>query len=357
MAFSNFIRKLKPAWLVFLIRRRLLSLLAFVVALGSIAVGAQRFSDPFVRIPGGSLQLALNCMTEQVDIKSGTPYASIRASRLVVQDPGTARSPQIYDLSSSFVTENGKTVVSLALQNPIKDEFIKFASTIKNPDIRLEADFVQLPFLHLDEISLVKSSYTSPNSCASASWKGQSIKERVIWPTAKVIYFDQLQEKISDWIYPANESLGNFLIAVLMVAALWCSILLAMGFMDTSCYSDKYLRRKLKQRFESSHQYLQQKGMSAIIQADYKLVQQRLAFAKVIGPAIGFFMTVSSLIAGLHPSAQIQMDTFIFVSSLQIALVATFMGLLVRIIAELAVRAQRTASERKLILSMEGDIT
>jgi len=61
-------------------------------------------------------------------------------------------------------------------------------------------------------------------------------------------------------------------------------------------------------------------------------------FLQVSGPAIGFALTISSLIAGLHPSIQKTHDISIFFESIQIAMISTLIGLIIRLIALIAQR-------------------
>ncbi|HPQ43896.1 MAG TPA: hypothetical protein PKZ42_06665 [Syntrophales bacterium] len=58
-----------------------------------------------------------------------------------------------------------------------------------------------------------------------------------------------------------------------------------------------------------------------------------LRFLQVLGPAVGFTLTISSLIAALHPSIRELGDIGIssFFEAIQIAMISTFVGLLIRL--------------------------
>lgn len=56
-------------------------------------------------------------------------------------------------------------------------------------------------------------------------------------------------------------------------------------------------------------------------------------FYQIVGPAIGFVLTISSLIAGLHPLVKEAQNLIMFLDAIQVALVSTFLGLLIRIVA------------------------
>jgi len=65
----------------------------------------------------------------------------------------------------------------------------------------------------------------------------------------------------------------------------------------------------------------------------YSNNERRYRFLQIFGPAIGFILTISSLIAGLHPSLQKAYDIERFFENIQIAMVSTFIGLFMRILA------------------------
>jgi hypothetical protein len=109
----------------------------------------------------------------------------------------------------------------------------------------------------------------------------------------------------------------------------------------------------MKGRFSEATPTLRKFGEDAILNADFLQTQRRLVFAKNIGPICGFALTVSSLIAALHPVMQIEKDSFSFLSSLQLALVATLVGLGMRLLAEFAIRFHRQAYEIQIAILAE----
>ena len=50
---------------------------------------------------------------------------------------------------------------------------------------------------------------------------------------------------------------------------------------------------------------------------------------------MGFMLTVSSLVESLRPATQSSQNAYAFISGIQIAVVATFLGLAIRILCEL----------------------
>ena len=82
------------------------------------------------------------------------------------------------------------------------------------------------------------------------------------------------------------------------------------------------------------------------IEMEYLRQDTRYRLFQVLGPAFGFLMTVSSLIAALHPSLQKSQNISIFFGAMQVAMVSTFIGLAIRIIAMLLQRINNKIFDR-----------
>jgi hypothetical protein len=205
----------------------------------------------------------------------------------------------------------------------------------------LALDFNKVPSIDIDAVAISYPTDKPGSSCLKEELKGADLLERLDDKRARVMHFNLVQDQLSDIIFGANEVLGNVLLAGLALMALWMIVALIGGLRGVFLVPDEQLLKSFKSKRETKEDVV----------AAWARTYRSLVFGRVLGPALGFLLTVSSLVAGLHPSAASVKDTFQFVSSLQLALVATFMGLLVRIIAELALRYQRELSDRKLALA------
>jgi biopolymer transport protein ExbB/TolQ len=79
--------------------------------------------------------------------------------------------------------------------------------------------------------------------------------------------------------------------------------------------------------------------MEHIIESAYSWVLTQIRFLQALGPALGFILTVSSLVQALHPASLLGskgLDGFL--SGIHVAMISTFLGLLIRIIALEAAR-------------------
>jgi hypothetical protein len=163
-----------------------------------------------------------------------------------------------------------------------------------------------------------------------------------------------IQTQISNLILDYNERVATILIGLMVVATFFYLGLMLVLWGRANFVTDKKFNAQTRSRLASVKPELRQKGAAAVIQADFSRTQRRLIFAKNIGPICGFALTVSSLIAALHPAVQVEKDSFSFLSSLQLALVATLLGLAMRVLAEFAIRFHRRVSEIQLELASRG---
>jgi len=156
-------------------------------------------------------------------------------------------------------------------------------------------------------------------------------------PKADYVDHFYLTEWVSDFLLPYNYEVGNLVLAVL---SLWLVILFGTLVSRSSRYVITCLR---SQGFEKLFQNMfslpdnPQEDQLDIARFNYGEKSTKkdryYRFSQLLGPAIGFMLTISSLIAGLHPSLRQAQDITHFFETLQVAMVSTLLGLAVRIIA------------------------
>jgi len=78
-------------------------------------------------------------------------------------------------------------------------------------------------------------------------------------------------------------------------------------------------------------------------------------FLQALGPAVGFILTVSSLIAALHPALHATNDLDAFINGIHVAMISTFLGLLLRIVALEASRVNDVLLTHAEIYLGDGD--
>lgn len=328
--------------------RRLWPFLVFtttgVLAIATWLGWPMLISEPYVRVPAANFVIYSSCIPEQVEVRTRTPYATLVRARLALHDPSANRALSQQEVERVAVRDDGVPLFAITVpqQAMALIEDAK-ADAHANALLGLALDFNRVPFVDIDAVSISYPTKKPNGSCLKEELKGTDLLSRLDDKRARVMRFNLIQDKLSDIIFGANEVLGNVLLAALALMALWMIVALVGGLRGVFLVADEELLKSFKSKARAKED----------IVAAWSRMYRSLVFGRVLGPALGFLLTVSSLVAGLHPSATSMKDTFQFVSSLQLALVATFMGLLVRIIAEFALRYQRGFSDRKLALVSE----
>jgi hypothetical protein len=305
---------------------------------------------PYVRVPSARLEFALNCVPEAVEIEVLSPYARARQAQISVLP--TAVAPASQTVAFEVVKENrqsGTVYVQLQLSTQQLQSLAAHIATLPGqPQLVYSVLFDRIPNIDVQRIN-VTALQTTNHKCATPQYHGYDLMA-VIRHQPQLMHYKIVQEKLSDIVLAFNDTIANFLLAAMVVAFLWFAFLLVYGIKELRFTSDSALVSRLQKRYDKATPELQEVGKQAVVQAEHNLIYRRLAFAKGVGPAFGFLLTVSSLSAALHPSVQATQDTFRFVSGIQIAVIATFVGLAIRIVAHFGQRTYRDLGERLLRL-------
>lgn len=329
-------------------RRGMTTFLAFAlaaaVALGKWLVLPWYFS-PYVRVPATSFSLALRCVPSWVRISSLTSYASLLNAQLVISDVKSQKVIYTYNIPVSPGSYgNFELTPSQYETGQAFDEFNQ------NTAAALDLQFSRMPFLDISRADLEYFGQSGSGACAAEKLTGSDLARRIAGGSPRAMRVSLIQDRLSDILLGANELIGNILLCCLVISLFWIGTWVALGFFLMYFVPDRMLMRLVTRSNVAALPDSEKKDLISNIKMEYSKVYRRLAFARVVGPATGFLLTVTSLVAGLHPSVVARQDTFHFISSLQLALVATFMGLLVRIASEFAIRFHRDAALRRLDL-------
>jgi hypothetical protein len=335
--------------------RRLWRWILFTVS-GSVAIATWLWyplAGPYVRIASSSLSLTTrtDCLPIEVDVTLVTTYAELRRARLnlVVRETHGPRSVSDYSLTLRPAGSGERTQKVATLSDEDRTLAANSAVKVRGGEWMATLDFSQLPSVDIRAIHISYATAPVAASCAKESLTGARLFDRLVGTSARLMHFSLMQDKLSDIVFAVNEVIGNVLLCALLLAVLWLAHRLAVGWRLVYWVPDEALAIAIPP--STSPPALEAKALTKEqVHVDFRSTVLQLSFLRVIGPATGFLLTVSSLIAGLHPSATAAQDTFRFVSSLQLALVATLLGLTMRVLAEFAIRLHRDAAERKLKL-------
>jgi len=155
------------------------------------------------------------------------------------------------------------------------------------------------------------------------------------------IRFRYIRKTLADFLYSMNDVVSNWILTFMFFGIVW--EIGKLGIMELrACvfYSDSRFERYLitslniknmaeeKQRAEALDKY----------HADYWRLDNWFRFLQALGPALGFILTVSSLVQALHPALFKANNLDGFLNGIHVAMISTFLGLLLRIIALEAAR-------------------
>lgn len=314
--------------------------------------------QPFVRIPGSTMTLPLHCVASNVDLQVRNTYLQLARAELVVTDPSGSVKAERYPFDPQKPPHESEVRLNLSqsYQRAAIDYLTKHAKEGANALVVVE--FVRVPRIDLDAIRVRSSEQQIADTCKNEDFDGERLRSILSANNAELMRYRRPQDGIGDGILRVNDVIGSIVLAGMVVISCWLLWWVMAGFVPAYITHENSLTLILvRRRADASEQGLTVTDAEIVKNRFYQL-ERRFMFWRVVGPALGFILTISSLVEGLHPSKQGSQDSFLLISALQLALVATFVGLGIRILAELAIRLHRTAAERQLIyLETRGRVT
>lgn len=317
------------------------------------------WNHPYIRIDNGPFYIALDCQPQKLEIELLSRNVKVTAVDVL---PTQIAGAQPIELSTRFdsIAKEGGTLVLIEVASQSKD--VKDAKNTSNimpiksrfsVSLRLSG----LPVFDIQRVS-VKSEVPDPRFCMDQVLEGKTLDEHLFASSKRQMKYLLIQEKLSDWIAAFNESIGSIVLAAMVLSVVHISTVLSSAIWGVYASSENTLWSKTVDRAEESGVDLSDaSAVVSMIQDDFRIVNRRMSFARAIGPALGFSLTVSSLVAGLHPTVQETQSAYQLLSSLQIALVATLIGLMIRVLADFAIRFQRRLSEYKMVIAVSDEFS
>jgi hypothetical protein len=298
-----------------------------------------------VRVSGSVLTLELQCVPTHFAIYlHGLPADDVSASASTYEGDQLLSGPSLTYILSAVERKHDLTVFNLApseIQTAVR-ELRDSERAVVNVHVG------RVPSLDIVRIVFARNHFMT--RCPFATFEGSQLNGIIVNPDANVRHLRLTQEMIGDLTFKFNETVGNVLLAAMVIAMFWVIGYVSAGL--TFCYfvSDKSLKKTIDKRKKEIREHGISDGLVEVLEMDFVHLERRMSFARAVAPALGFLLTVSSLIAALHPSVQIEQDAFRFVTSLQLAMTAKLVGLLIRIAAEFAIRLHRNVALRKIAM-------
>lgn len=153
-----------------------------------------------------------------------------------------------------------------------------------------------------------------------------------------------IRRDIADLLFLINDHFSNVLMLALV---LWILML-----MPTLVITEYYVNFAPADKFKAHiiNVVTKESGKNDNLWERYTAMWSDAAthfqFAQAVGPALGFLLTVSGLIQAIYPGLGDTRDMDIFLKGLNVALVSTFLGLFLRILALEASRIHYKSLER-----------
>lgn len=303
---------------------------------------------PIVRVPGGAFSLKLECVPAQIDILLGGGKIPVkRVGATIRPTPNETETPQL-NATQSLIQDAEATHINI-VPAPVHNKPGELAN--RTVDISIPID--GLPYVDIQKAT-ISNDTKSADRCNARVLEGDDLKNLIRSAyEPRLMKYHRIQEVYSNWILALNDLAATVIVCLMTLALMNLAYRFGTAYLELYFVSDDTIRDRIATRLTQAPPALKALGPLQIIKADFYLLYRRLVFARVIGPALGFTLTVSSLIAGLHPTGQTLQSTFQLLSSLQVAMVATLVGLLMRIVAEFALRLHTSCAERRIELCPE----
>lgn len=151
---------------------------------------------------------------------------------------------------------------------------------------------------------------------------------------ARNIENNYIRDIISNFLLRFNDPISNYILTALFLFTIYLSVQFSYMFAQLH-FPDKIYKKYMQHKFNINNKPKRGEIEYAkdMNNNDFALLYRRYQFLEVIGPAFGFVLTVSSLIAGLQPEVQTTQDMSYFFQCIQVAMISTFIGLSIRILA------------------------
>jgi hypothetical protein len=144
-----------------------------------------------------------------------------------------------------------------------------------------------------------------------------------------------IRTRLANLLYKMNDPVSNWVLTFMFAWCVLATIQVGRLAIAAHLYQDKafdnYLSRSWRIRDLTDE--AQRPNNENRCDAQWYSLHRSFHFLQALGPAIGFILTVSSLVAALHQASLSSNDLDGFLKGIHVAMISTFVGLLLRIIA------------------------
>lgn len=332
-----------------LLRWRIFAPLLVILATATPFV-APYVLDPYVRVPGQFIDIAISCTPSTITLVLADSAPPPVRHSLRVADPN-ATSDSIRSVPTTLDSAGN---VTLLIPAELQDQVTTQISQGHTVSVRLE--YSKVASISIRNILFTDSERRGQSPRCPNSVAGEELRTAILAPDPTLMRYAPAQERLSSAVLVIHEKLAGPVVLGMLAYLVWHLSGLARLIFWRRFYSDSSLLKQVEANFSESPSLVQKEGREHFVVYQYTKGERQLALARVVGPTLGFILTVASLIAGLHPAVSSERDPYELISALQIALVATLLGLLIRLAAEYSIAASRELAEKKLLLIKKAAI-
>ena len=272
----------------------------------------------YIRITGNNIKFKLPAF-HHCDITFLNPVR--------VQSYGVGRNPE-----STATNEN--------LVIPIKSTNVGRDVTVLNVDnpYQMQTEFVSgsnRPYF-----VVIYSTATLGSDIVGVSIDGEQINLRLfsknqLTVKGEFIRFRYIRKDLAEFLFRMNDPISNWILTFMFFGCVLLSVKLVDMEIRAYFWSNSRFEKNLERFLSNKDLHSKKQCQEAFDKnnAHWAEWDSRFRFLQAVGPAMGFILTVSSLIEALHPTLLNTNDLDTFIKGIHVAMISTFLGLLVRIIA------------------------
>jgi len=275
---------------------------------------------------------------------TGSPHISVPGSRLIFEFPSfregvlTFSKPlNIRQYSISKVQNSGTggdTQTPIAVKNISSNNITVL--TIENSyygqsQVKDSTQLYQVDINSTSSLSfeIVAVSIDGKAQDLESLYK-QNLKSR-----GEYVRLKYVRKDLADAIFSWNDPVSNWFLTLMCFGIIW--LIYGVGYMEVKAYLYSENRFTSHLLTLLSIQKIDDETQRQVAFDKYSAYWAKwdtwFRYFQALGPALGFIITVSSLVQALHPAVGAANDLDDFLKGIHVAMISTFLGLLLRIVA------------------------
>lgn len=251
---------------------------------------------PYVRVPGNTIALQLDCVASDIHLLVRNSYLQVQHAELVVRDlSGKVKAERFpMDLQNSPDRGAIHLILSQSYQRTAHEYLTQRADSGASASSVIE--FLRVPHIDLDAVRVLASTQHTTNACKHQDLDPERLQQALSTSSAELMRYRRPQDVIGDGILQANDIVGSIVLAGMIVISCWLLWATSAGFVQAYISREKSLSSMLVR----SRNAAIERGLvvtdSEIVRNRFHLIERRFMFWRVVGPALGFILTISSLL-------------------------------------------------------------